>query len=136
MTKPLPMLMNRLGAMRRNRFARFLVVGGINTLFGYGVFSFFIMLGLHYAWAALLGQVCGMLFNFKTYGAFVFGNHGSRRIPRFAGVYAFIYLLNLGGLKLLLSCNVYSIAAQAILLLPIATMTFLLNRRYVFCGGA
>jgi len=35
------------------RFIRFLLVGGVNTLFGYGVFVSLIYIGLHYSLAAL-----------------------------------------------------------------------------------
>ena len=113
-------------------FLRFLVVGGINTVFGYSVVALLIMLGLHYVLAVLLGQICGILFNFKTYGTLVFKNRDNRLILRFFGVYLFTYLLSIGLLKIFDMYNVNVLVAWAIMVLPIALISFLLMRRFVF----
>ena len=57
------------------RFIRFLLVGGVKTLFGYGVFFSLIYIGLHYSLAALLGTILGILFNFQTVGRLVFDGY-------------------------------------------------------------
>ena len=111
---------------------RFLVVGGINTAFGYGVFALFILIGLHYVWAALLGQICGVLFNFKTTGTIVFHNKNNWLLFRFFGVYLITYLLNIGLLKVFDMFGVGSLVAGAIILLPMAAVSFLLMRKFVF----
>lgn len=122
-------LVRRLWAIS---FLRFLMVGGINTLFGYSVYALFILIGLHYVLAALLGQICGVLFNFKTTGIIVFKNKDNRLIFRFFGVYLFTYLLNIGLLKLFDMADVGSLVAGAIIVLPMALVSFLLMRRFVF----
>ncbi|MHC5824813.1 MAG: GtrA family protein, partial [Nostoc sp.] len=43
------------------RFIRFLIVGGINTLFGYSLFALLILLNFHYEIAALISTACGIL---------------------------------------------------------------------------
>jgi putative flippase GtrA len=112
---------------------RFLVVGGINTLFGYSVFALFILLHLHYVLAALLAQICGVLFNFKTTGFLVFKNKDNRLVFRFFGVYLFTYLLNIGLLKLFdLNGVSNSLVAGAFIALPLALISFILNRKFVF----
>jgi len=108
------------------------VVGGVNTAFGYTVFAVFILLGLHYVLAALLGTICGILFNFKTTGIIVFRNKDNRLIFRFFGVYLFTYLLNIGLLRLFDFYGVGSLVAGAIIILPMAFLSFLLSRRFVF----
>lgn len=113
-------------------FLRFLVVGVINAVFGYSVFALFILLGIHYALAVLLGHICGILFNFKTTGMIVFQNRDNRLIMRFFGVYLFTYLLTIGLLKIFEMCNVNALVAMAIIVLPIALVSFLLMRRFVF----
>ena len=113
-------------------FLRFLVVGGVNTVFGYSVFALFILLGLHYVLAVLIGQVCGILFNFNTTGRIVFKNKDNRLIFRFFGVYLFTYLLNIGLLKLFEMAGVGSLVAGAIIVLPLAVVSFLLMRKFVF----
>jgi putative flippase GtrA len=113
-------------------FLRFLVVGGVNTVFGYGVFALLILLGLHYVIAALLATICGVLFNFKTTGTIVFRNKDNRLIFRFFGVYLITYLLNIGLLKIFDMYGVGSLIAQAIIVLPLAFVSFLLMRKFVF----
>lgn len=113
-------------------FLRFLLVGGVNTVFGYSVFALFIILGFPYVLAALLSQICGILFNFKTTSTIVFKNRENRLICRFFGVYLFTYLLNIGLLKLFDMAGVGSLIAQAIIVLPMAVVSFLLLRKFVF----
>jgi len=111
---------------------RFLVVGGLNTVFGFSVYSIFILLHLHYVLAALLGQICGIMFNFKTTGTIVFKNKDNRLIFRFFAVYLVTYLITIGLLKLFSIYGVGSLVAGAIIILPIAFLSFLLNKRFVF----
>ena len=108
------------------------MVGGVNTAFGYTVFAVFILLGLHYVFAALLSQICGVLFNFKTTGTIVFKNKDNRLILRFFGVYLFTYLLSIGLLKVFDFYGVGSLVAGAIIVLPIAFLSFSLHRKFVF----
>jgi putative flippase GtrA len=111
---------------------RFLMVGGVNTIFGYTVFAGLILLHLHYVIAALIAQICGVLFNFKTTGTLVFKNKNNRLIVRFIGVYVFTYLLNIGLLKLFDLYGVKSLIAGAIILIPVALVSFALNKIFVF----
>jgi putative flippase GtrA len=108
------------------------VVGGVNTAFGFAVFALFILLGLPREVAVFLGLVCGILFNFKTYGTFVFRNKNNRLILRFFGVYLSSYLLTIGLLKLFDLYGIGSLVAMAIIVLPVNLLTFLLQRRFVF----
>jgi putative flippase GtrA len=111
---------------------RFLVVGGLNTIFGYSVFATFILLHFHYVIAALLAQICGVLFNFKTTGILVFKNKNNRLLYRFFGVYLFTYLVNIGLLKVFDIYGVKSLIAGAIIVLPLALVSFMLNKKFVF----
>jgi putative flippase GtrA len=114
---------------------RFFIVGGINTLFGYGVFALFTLLHLHYVVATLLATICGILFNFKTTGALVFKNKSNRLIFRFFAVYLVYYLLNIGLLKLFDWYHINSLIAQAIIILPLSLMAFFLLKKSVFQKG-
>jgi putative flippase GtrA len=111
---------------------RFFAVGGVNTAFGYGVFALFIWFGLPEELAALLGTICGVLFNFKTYGTIVFKNKNARLILRFFGVYLVTYLLAIGLLRIFKHYGISSLVAYAIIILPIALLSFWLNKRFVF----
>lgn len=114
------------------QFVRFLLVGVLNTAFGYGVFAAFILMGLHYALAAALGTVLGVLFNFQTIGRLVFESRDRSLLLRFAGVYAVTYVVNVGALRALEATRIHVLAVQAVLVLPMAALAFALHRRFVF----
>jgi putative flippase GtrA len=113
-------------------FFRFLVVGGINTIFGYGLFAFFIYLNLHYSIASLLSTIIGVLFNFKTTGKLVFKSSDNRLIVRFFAVYGMVYVLNVLFLKGFKWFGLNLYIAGAVLVLPLAVVSFLLNKWFVF----
>lgn len=127
-------LAQRLTGFSR-QFIVFLLVGVLNTAFGYGVYALFIFLGLHYAAATFLSTVLGILFNFKTIGVIVFKSRNNRLLFRFFGVYGICYLINITCLKamtLMGLSNMY--LAGLILVLPLALLAFYLNKRFVFRG--
>jgi len=114
------------------QFIKFLFVGGINTAFGYGIFALFIFIGLHYSLAVFLGTVCGILFNFKTTGSLVFKNKNNALIFRFFGVYGVTFILNVIGLKLFTIFDINNYLGGALLILPMAVVSFGLNKKLVF----
>ncbi|MFP3644416.1 MULTISPECIES: GtrA family protein [Paraburkholderia] len=118
--------------LRHMQLIRFLIVGGINTLFGYSVFFVLTWMGLHYPLAIALATIAGVTFNFQSVGRLVFGGAPRSRFWRFVGVYCLIYLLNLGGVRALLEIGANVYVANAIVLLPLSLLAFLLNRRLVF----
>lgn len=114
------------------KFIKFLFVGGLNTAFGYGVFALFLFLKIHYSLALFLSTVLGILFNFKTTGVIVFKNNNNGLIFRFFAAYGVIYGLNLLGLKVFdfIHFNLYG--AGFILIFPMAVVSFILMKRFVF----
>ena len=113
-------------------FVRFLLVGGLNTAFGYGCFAIFLFFGLHYSVALFLSTVLGVVFNFKTTGVLVFKSSDNRLIFRFVMVYALVYGVNLAGLALFTSLGVVPYIGGAILVLPMALLAFLMQKKFVF----
>lgn len=114
------------------KFVKFLIVGFINTIFGYGLFSFFIWVGLHYSLSAFFSTILGVLFNFKTISTLVYNSNDNSLIIKFFGVYGIIYILNIAGIYLL---NLYGLNAYisgAVLILPLTILSFLLNKKLVF----
>jgi putative flippase GtrA len=114
------------------RFVRFLLVGGVNTLFGYIVFSVLILLQIHYAIASLFSTLLGILFNFFTTGRIVFQNRNPKLLFRFFAVYGIIYLIGLLFLKIFNTYHMNMLIAGAILVFPIAILSFFLNKTFVF----
>lgn len=114
------------------RFLNFLLVGALNTAFGYGVFVACLWLGMHYAIAGAISTVLGVLFNFKSTGGLVFRSSGNRRLPHFVAAYAIIYLVNVLALGVMLQFGIPEWLGGLILLLPSAILSYVLNRQFVF----
>lgn len=115
------------------QFVKFLFVGGLNTLFGYGVFAVCIFLGVHYSLSTLIATAIGILFNFKTTGCIVFKNSNNKLLFKFLAVYGLVYLLTVTILKIMYSLgssNMY--INYAILLLPNALLSFFMMKKFVF----
>jgi len=116
-----------------NKFIRFVLIGGVNTVFGYSAYAFFIYLGINYQIAIPLSTICGILFNFKTTGSIVFENKNNKLFLKFLAVYGFIYLVNINLYKLLLvRIGDRPYAIQALLLPVIVVLSFMLNKFLVF----
>ena len=110
----------------------YIIVGVINTLFAYSLYALFIFLGMNYPVAMLVSMCFGVLFNFKTFGKFVFDHNNNNVFIKFVAVYVFIYFFNMGFIKFitLYTSNLY--LAGFIAIFPAATITFLLNKHLVF----
>jgi putative flippase GtrA len=115
-----------------SQLLRFLVVGGLNTLVGYALFAAFVWAGLPYPVAIGLATVLGVAFNFQSTGRLVFGGANVSRLGRFVAVYAVVYLLNVGSVTLLMKAGLNVYVANAVVILPLALVAFVLQRRFVF----
>lgn len=124
--------LNFLNKILQNILIRYLIVSGLNTIFGYGLFALLVFIGVTYPIALLIATIAGILFNFKTIGIIVFKNHDNLLIFRFFGVYGITYLFNLGGLVLFKYFEINIYLAGAILLIPVGLIAFLLNKVFVF----
>ena len=114
------------------KIIRFILIGGLNTLVGYSLYSFFIFLGIDYALASLLSTGLGILFNFKFTGKIVFNNKDNKNFVKFFSTYILIYCLNLQLVKIiqLYTSNLYF--AGFILIIPSTILSFTLNKYFVF----
>lgn len=114
------------------RFLLFLIVGGINTVVGYGIFAALILLGFLTPAAVVLGTIIGVLFNFASTGTIVFENRGRRLLPRFVGVYVLQMGINIAAVSALEHVGLHALAAGALMVPPLAIFTYLAMRRFVF----
>jgi putative flippase GtrA len=111
---------------------RFVLVGGMNTAFSYGVYAALLWCGLAY-WLANLGAlVLGVLFSFRTQGALVFKQTEGARFPRFVAAWLGIFAVHtvLIGALIRLGLNPY--VAGAVALVPVTLLSFIVQRRWVF----
>lgn len=71
------------------RVGRYYQAGVINTLFGYGVFSLLVLIGLNLFLAQAISHVAGVIFNHFTYSRYAFTGH---RVSK--RNFVFSYILN------------------------------------------
>lgn len=119
-----------------NQFIRFIMVGGLNTAFGLGVYCILIYIGLTYVWATLIAHILGVGFNFLTTGKFVFDDTDLRHIIRFSICYMATYLINIGinkAAQAILQANTYFSGCIATAIT--ATCAYLIMKFYVYKKG-
>jgi putative flippase GtrA len=114
------------------RFVRFILVGIVNTIFGYSLYVLLIFLGFRYNLAILIATILGVLFNFKTTGILVFNSRRNYLILRYCGAYAIIYFLNVVSVWLLLKAGSNPYLAQALVTPAIAVSSYAIQRNLVF----
>jgi putative flippase GtrA len=83
--------------------------------------------------SVILANITGILFNFKTYGKFVFKTSGNSRLYRFIAAYLFLTLTQITLLKYFAYLGIDSpYYAAGILTLPMAALSYLLLSQFVF----
>lgn len=115
-------------------FLRFLIAGGVNTLFGWVIYAASVLLGAQPWLALIVSTVTGIAFNFLSLGGYAFRDMAMSRLPRFLLSYGFIYVTNLGCLHLLKQWVDHPIWGQLILTPPMALLSYFLLSRMVFTG--
>ena len=114
------------------KFMKFLFVGALNTAFGYSVYALFVTLHASHNIALTIQYILGVLWNFKTTGVIVFKNHDNSRIIRFFMSYVITYSINLVCLNFLVHFGLGKYISQAVMVLPMAVLSFLIFKTFVF----
>ena len=126
---------------RRREQVLYLVVGGWNTIFGYGVWALLqYLLGdhLHYLVVVLLSWPITVLNAYLGYRYVVFRSGGPMlsEFPRFSLVYVTTLLVNLALLPVALRVLPFSIYVdQALFLGVVVASSYVAHRYYSFRGG-
>jgi putative flippase GtrA len=126
---------------RRREQLLYLVVGGWNTVFGYGawaVLQFLLGNHLHYLVVVLISWPIAVLNAYLGYRYIVFRSRGSilREFPRFSLVYVVTLVVNLALLPIalhVLPLNIY--AVQALLTVLVVVCSYLSHKHFSFGGG-
>ena len=114
-------------------FIKFLLVAAMNTCFGYLMFVTCVYVLKNEYVAVVVATIIAVLFNYNTYGRIVFKSKDHSRVYRFFGVYLFIMGMQMLLLKALAFAGLANpYIAGAILTLPMAGVSFLLMRKFVF----
>jgi putative flippase GtrA len=119
---------------RKQHLIRFLSVGALNMLVGYGIYAVLVYIDLPYLLALFMATITGIVFNYFSYGRMVFKERGGWFIFRkFVVAYAVVYTINaalLGALTEGAYLNAY--VAQGICILPSVVMNWLLMNYWVY----
>ena len=114
------------------RSIRFILVGGMNTGFSYGIYSFFLFLGANYAIANLFSLIIGIFFSFHTQGLLVFNNVEKNLFHRYVISWTAIYIANIFFIKKLTGFGLNPYISGALTIIPIAIFSYLLHHFFVF----
>lgn len=82
---------------------KFLVVGLLNTVVGYGIYGVLVLLKVPYLAALLMATIMGVIFNYFSTGKLVFKSRGGRIVfAKFIGAYGIVYSINATALDILI----------------------------------
>jgi len=118
--------------LKRILIIKFIVVGGINTVFGYGIYWGLLQLDVHFAIATFFSTVLGTIFNFFTNGRLVFKSKNKGSFYKFVFCVWFLYLISTGAIAFIHNFDISYEVAGLIIIIPRAAIAFLLNKNWVF----
>ena len=125
------MALKFLKTINNNQFARFIIAGTINTLFGWMVFSSAFILSNNISISLFTSTVLGVFFNYLTFGGYTFRKYSKLIFIKFVLCYILVYIINL--LVLTLLQNYVSVILAQLIVLPfMALFSYLIIRNFVF----
>lgn len=119
--------------LKNSKIFRFILIGIVNTIFGYLIFIILYYFLFNKEIALTLGFIISILFNYQTISNYVFNDSEQKKLIIFILIYIFTYFLNL--LHLYITVDIYNInvyLAQFMTLLYLPAVSFYLNKNYVY----
>ncbi|WP_218510919.1 GtrA family protein [Variovorax sp. dw_308] len=117
---------------------KFAVVGVVNTALGYAViFACMYLAGLGPATSNVIGYAVGLIISYSLNRSFTFRSAAPprREIVRFVAIFLLAYLANFLTLVLLIRHGVHEGLAQVLAGVVYFSLSFVLNKYYVFVGS-
>ncbi|NOQ29861.1 MAG: GtrA family protein [Helicobacteraceae bacterium] len=118
--------------MIKKQIIKFIIVGMVNTVIYYMLFSSLIYFNFDYRLAVLFATLVGLLFSFKTFSKYVFENNNNKLLYRFASVYVLLYIVNIALIALLQPSVLNYYLSGLFATICCAILSFVLNKFYVF----
>lgn len=115
----------------RTRGVRFILVGILNSAFGYACYSLCTYLGFGYFGASATAMVLGILFNYRTIGALVFKDQAAS-FWRFAACYLLVLAFTVLLLEASGRIGLDPYLAGLVVAIPSAGLSYFLQRQFVF----
>ena len=121
------------------QFSRYVVVGILNTAWGYLVIFAF-MYGLQWSAEAsnVMGDAIGLVTSYALNRTYTFNSRSSKapEFARFLGIFAIAFGANFAALALLIRVlDVHPGLSQLLAGVVYVGMSYVLNRKFVFRGG-
>lgn len=120
-----------------SKLARYLLVGVVNTIFGYGIIFALMFGGVAPEVANLVGYLCGFLLSYFLNKTFTFGSKAShkRDFTRFLIAMSGAYMANLAVLILCYrALNINEYLAQILAGIAYTACGFVFNKFFAFRG--
>lgn len=118
--------------MLKKQIVNFILVGIINTIFGYFIYVLFIYIGFNYILAVFFATILGVLFNFKTISKYVFESNDKKLFFKFIFVYSIVFIVNIFLIKYFKLFSMDEYLAGFLSIGPIAILSFILNKFFVY----
>ena len=116
----------------QKQIIRFILMGIINTIFGYLLFSVLIYLKFDPSTAIISSTILGMIFNFNSFGRYVFNKTDKNLIVKFISSYFLLMIFNISLQKSLHFCIPSDYLSGLISIILTAGLSFIMNKYYVF----
>jgi len=120
------------------RLVRYLGVGCINTAVHLGGFAALLALRVPYAPADAVAYAAGVMVSYLVNHRYTFRvlHHSRSTLARFVALQALLGVANVGATFALVAATPLSpLAAQALVLIPLVVVGFVVARRWVFRGA-
>ena len=118
--------------LKKIQFIKFIIVGVLNTIVGYGIYWAMLQLDFNFTIAALVSTLIGIIFNFFTMGRLVLNSENNVLFYKFVFVVIFLYLISIAGISFMHNFDISYEIAGAIILIPRAILSYILNKNVVF----
>lgn len=122
-----------------DRPLRFLIVGGINTIFGLSIYPLIYIatrrFDLFYLWILVPSHLIAITFSYTTFKYFVYktkGNH-VREYGRFSFFHVVMFIVNLVALPFLVEiCGINPVISQIFFGLLVASTSYIWHQKITF----
>jgi putative flippase GtrA len=111
---------------------KFILVGIINTLFGYSIYVLFVYLGFIPLFAIIISTVFGIIFNFNSIGRYVFNQLEIGFFKRFVLIYFLLMVNNILFEKFLQIVLKEPYLSGFFSICITACLSYILNKKFVF----
>lgn len=115
------------------RLLRFGMIGVWNTIFPYALYALAVYIGAAYYIALLFASIAGVVNNYLTFRAFVFGDRQNASVLRYLLGFAAVYIVSVATTGLFINVGGFNpYLANAMAIPIIAGVSFIVNNLYVF----